>query len=134
MSIGHWIEAAERYREATRASDVVGDRSMQKQAQQEAAQELDELRRRIPTLMNQVDVDAAQVALTLDGVMISTEFVGVRRPTNPGTHRLVAMRGAERREEQVQLAEKEHKVVLLQLTQAVVQTQPAVERSRHWRK
>lgn len=130
-SVGQLVEAAERYRETMRISDVVGDSAAQKQAQQDAAKDLAELRPRIPTLTIQLNVPASKVALSIDGVAISSELVGVKRPTNPGTHRVVATLGAERREAQVQLAEHDDETVLLQLPSqdSVAPLQPTAART-----
>jgi hypothetical protein len=106
----HWVEAAERYREATRTSGAVGDSAAQKQAQLDATKELDELLPRIPSLTIQLKgAEPSEVKITLDGIAVPNAMVGTPRPTNPGVHQLAAVRGRERYEVQIQLAEKEHK-------------------------
>jgi NAD(P)H-dependent flavin oxidoreductase YrpB (nitropropane dioxygenase family) len=84
----------------------VGDSAIQQQAQSDAKEELTSLLPRIP---------AAGVALQIDGVTISTELLGVRRPMNPGKHRVEARRGDARALADVQLAEKDHQRVVLRL-------------------
>jgi hypothetical protein len=56
---------------------------------------------------------ASEVKLTLDDNAYASDLLGIARPTNPGTHRLVAMRGSERVEQTVELKEKEQKTVPL---------------------
>lgn len=114
MRLGQWVKAAERYREATRASAAVGDSAMQQQAQKEAAEELASLTPRIPALTIELEGgDGAGISLTLDGAALSSELFGVRIPVNPGQHRIVATRGGQRAEAEVRVAEREHKRVPL---------------------
>jgi hypothetical protein len=120
MKLGNWVEAAERFREASRASEAAGDTAAQKQAQREASQELEALSPRIPSLTIQLDgAHASEVAVTLDGALLVSTMLGVRRPTNPGTHRVVATRSDERREQVVQLAEQEHKIAQFEFKRTI---------------
>jgi hypothetical protein len=110
---GHWVEAAERFREATRISDAVGDNAAQRQAQRDAAKELETLTPRIPSLTIILDgAEASQVTITLDGSVVTSALIGVARPTNPGVHQLTAGRASERYEASVQLAENDHKLTI----------------------
>ena len=134
--LGHWVEAAERFREAQRASADVGDAAAQRQAQKDAGDELTALSSRIPAITIELDgTDAVGVVLHLDGVVISPDLLGVRRPVNPGKHRVEASRGSARAQADVQLAEKEHQRVALRLVEpastsaaapAATTTKPAV--------
>ncbi|MET0388810.1 MAG: hypothetical protein ABW321_22750 [Polyangiales bacterium] len=132
-NLGQLVEAAERYRETARMSVAVGDIAAQQRAQEDAATELAELQPRIPVLTVELNVPAPQVAITLDGVADSGELVNAGRPTNPGEHRLQASFGVQRREQQVRLAEHDHKLLQLQFERAnaaepVVPVQPTAPR------
>jgi hypothetical protein len=110
--LGKWVEAAERYREAARASALVGDRSVQRTAQEEARQELRELVERMPSVTFQIEgPETSNVALTLDDVAVPSAMIGVRRPTSPGTHRIAATRGNKHYARRFELAEREQKTV-----------------------
>ena len=111
---GHWVEAAERYRDAMRASPAVGDKASQKQAQLDADQELATLLARMPSLTVRVEgAEPSETIVTLDGVPLHRDLIGLARPTNPGVHTLVAKWGSQRVEQSVPLAENERKNVPL---------------------
>jgi hypothetical protein len=129
LKAGHWVEAAERLRETVRGSPDVGDVSAQRQALQDAALELETLLPRLPVLTIELDhAQAAEVLLKLDGSMVPSSMVGLARPTNPGSHQLVATRGAARTQTDFQLVEGERRTLQLQLAQidapAVVEARP----------
>lgn len=112
MQLGHWVEAAERYRETLTLSDSVGNQKAQREALSDAQTELETLLPRIPTLTLQLeDTPALDVKLTLDGAVLPNAFIGVARPTNPGAHEIAIERGTERSAVQVQLREREHKTL-----------------------
>jgi hypothetical protein len=95
---------------------------MQQQAQKEASEELSALMPRMPAVTIELEGSAEEgVSLTLDGAALSSELFGVRLPVNPGAHRVVAIRGSERAEVELRLAEKEHKRVPLRLSAPVAQ-------------
>jgi hypothetical protein len=124
LHCGQWVEAAERFRETLRLSASVGDSAMQQSALREAAVELEALLPRLAAVTIVLrDGDAAGVQLSLDGARLSNDMLGVRRPMNPGAHRVVATRGAERGGAQFVLAEAEHKVVQLSLSTAVINSE-----------
>src|SRR5262249_6885868 len=115
VRVGQWVEAAERYREVARPSSSV-DAATQQSAQAEAKQELSELTPRIPSLTVQVhDAQLAEVQISLDDAAMPTALIGVPRPTNPGKHKLVAVRGAEHHEREVELIEGQREVVAFEL-------------------
>jgi len=125
LKLGQLVEAAERFREATRAS-VVGDSDTQKKAQTEAKQELDKLTARIPSLTIQIqNADPSTVTVTLDGTPIPSALIGEPRPTNPGPHDLVARRGDEHYERHVQLAEGDSKRISLRFHDAIARVPDA---------
>jgi hypothetical protein len=124
--LGHWVEAAERFREAQRASAEVGDAATQRQAQKDASDELAALSPRIPGITIELEgTEVDGVVLQLDGVSISTELLGVRRPVNPGKRRVEASRGRARAQAEVQLAEKEHRRVVLRLVEPALSSAAA---------
>jgi hypothetical protein len=107
--LGHLVEAAERYREAARASETVGDAARQKKARHEATSELSELMPRIPTLAVRIEnASPDEVSLRVDEVSLSSAVIDANRPLNPGTHHVVAARGDERYEMDVSLVEGQH--------------------------
>lgn len=124
--LGRLVEAAERYRQVIQVSPAdVGELEPQRAAQAEAAQELKELLPRVPTLTVLLQGAAASdVKLTLDDKPYPSDLLGIARPTNPGAHRLIAMRGPEKVEQTVELKEKEQKSVPL-----AFQTEVAAESS-----
>jgi len=123
----HWVEAAERYREAARPSDVVGDAAAQKQAQKDATKELNELSPTIPSLTIQLEgAEPSEVTVTIDGVAVPAALIDASRPTNPGKHRVVAVRRDERNESELTLVEKDRKTVAFEFkAQAPSPTAPA---------
>lgn len=143
QQLGHWVEAAERYRDTIRRSEPAADNPAQRSAQRDAAGELEALLPRIPSLTIQIEQsDAAAASVTLDGVEVSADMLGISRPTNPGTHQLVAQRGDERIETTIQLLERDAKVVPFTWTPAApsalsppsaatLALQPKVESSTH---
>jgi hypothetical protein len=122
---GLWIEAAERYRETQRLQATVGDTELQQQAKKEAASELEALEQRLPAITVQlVGTAASGVSLRIDDSEVPIELLGVRRPINPGKHVVTAARGGERTEAQVQVSEKEHKVIELRMSEGQLQAAP----------
>jgi hypothetical protein len=122
---GQLIEAAERLLEATRLP-VSGDTAVQEQAKADAETELEQLRPRIPNLVIRVE-GAADAKVSLDGKALPASLLGEDRPVNPGTHQLVAQRGAEQQEQSVSLAEGERKEVVLRFDAVVATPAPAAE-------
>lgn len=106
---GLLVEAAERLREASRLP-VSGDTGVQEQAKRDAEKELGELSPRIPSLVIAINgAGDSPVSVTLDGKPIPSDLLGEDRPVNPGSHHLVAKRGADERSLDVTLAEGERK-------------------------
>ena len=112
--LGRLVEAQERYLIVTRLAIVGGDTEVQKKAQAEAAVDLASLSPRVPTIVVQVEgASPTDVALTIDGAALSTEFVGEIWPVDPGSHRVVGVRGSERIETELVVAESEHRTTVL---------------------
>ena len=103
---GKLVEAAERYREVILLHSTSFDSQVQAQALSDAQHELTLLEPRIPYVTVQVSGAApSDVTLTIDEVGVSSELIGVARPINPGTHRVVGVRGQDRVELNVTCAE-----------------------------
>lgn len=119
LKLGQLVEAAERFREAARAS-AMGDSDAQKKAQTEAREELEKLTPRLPSLTVQVqNAEASTVVVTLDGTPIPSALIGEPRPTNPGPHDLVARRGDEHYERHVSLVDGEQKRISFRFHDAI---------------
>jgi hypothetical protein len=111
---GKWVEAAERFREVSRLSVSSGDTALQEKSKKEAAAELSELAPRIPSIVLAIEgASSDDVGVTLDKVKVAPALIGERLPTNPGTHRIEAVRGAEHVSAEVTIAASESKPVTL---------------------
>lgn len=111
---GKLVQASERYREVLRLDATVGDAAVQKRAQAEASAELDVLLPRLPRLTIQVaGAPTDEVALSVDEIGVAAALIGESRPVDPGKHHVVARRGQQSVDAQVELAEGESKEVEL---------------------
>lgn len=107
------VEASERYRDVLKASADAPE-SHQK-ALKDARAELDELLPRIPNLVIRLkNADAEQLEVTLDGRPVDAALIGAKQRIDPGKHALVARRGDEVIELEVELKERETKESLLE--------------------
>jgi hypothetical protein len=123
----HWVEAAERYREATRAPSDMGDNAAQKQAQADAENELNELLPKLPSITIQIKgVEPSEVSVTLDGAVVPTALIETPRPTNPGRHRLIAVLGSQRYESELTLAASEQRTIAVEIKSDSVPVAAAV--------
>jgi hypothetical protein len=112
--VGKLVEASERYLEVTRLTVSGGDEAVQKQAQGEAQTELDALSPKIPNLIVQLEgASAAEVKVTIDGVVVASDLIGEARPVNPGRHKVEGQRGAQNAVVEATVAEGEQKPVVL---------------------
>jgi hypothetical protein len=117
VKLGRWVEASERYLEVTRLEPVGGKPAVQKQAILDAAAELAALKPKIPSVTITLEgAEPADVTITIDGTPISSALTGESRPINPGRHPIVAARGAERAEVEIEVAEGEKKTAVLRLS------------------
>jgi hypothetical protein len=122
----HWVEAAERYRQAIRTSVAVGDSQTQQQAQLDATKELHELNARIPTVMLLVpNADPSTVTVILDDATLPNTQLGVALPLNTGSHQISVLQRGQRRDSAVRLVERDRKVLRFEFA-AVTVEQPAV--------
>ncbi len=123
---GKLVEAAERYLEATRMTvDDGSERAVQEASQRDAKAAHDTLAPRIPKLVIEIDGAAAEsVDVTVAGEPVSSSLLGIARPTNPGTFKVVGKVGSELVEEEVTLAEGEKQSVTLRFTGAGMAGEP----------
>jgi hypothetical protein len=120
VKVGKWVEAAERFLEATSLQVPAGDYAVQKQAQSDAAAELAALRPRIPTLVVEVQGAAlADCAFTVDGQAVAAALLAEGRLVNPGGHVIEARHGSEQTRAEVTVAEGERKTVRLEFVRPV---------------
>jgi hypothetical protein len=126
LKLGQLLEASERLREVGLLKVRGGDVEVQKQAQADAARELEALVPRIPGITLKLEGGVSpDDQLTLDGVPLATELVGENRPVNPGRHRLEARRGDALAEAEVSVAEGEKKTVVLRFKNAPSSPSPS---------
>jgi hypothetical protein len=111
--LGQLVAAAERYREALRATGQ-GDTEAQQKALKEARSELDALQPRIPSLTVHVNARSEEVSVTVDNARIPSALLDERRPTDPGSHFVLATRGSERQQIEVRLREGEQRQLTIQ--------------------
>jgi hypothetical protein len=130
VKLGQLVHGSERYREVTQLENTAGQVTIQKQAQADAATELNALTPRLPSVLIEVEGGTAGLILSIDGATISSDLIGERRPVDPGPHVIGARRGEQHANAEVKLAEGESKTVSLHfaaapLTAPVAQSAPA---------
>lgn len=118
--LGRLVEAAEHYELARRTQLDPGASDAFRGAVAEAERNVRTLRERIPQLtivIQGVAHDQPGLMVTLDGAPVPAELLGVRRPIDPGEHRVVARIGAEpSAERSVSLTERQDERVVLTLS------------------
>jgi hypothetical protein len=106
---GKLVEASERYLELARLELGEGDQKVQQRALEDAAQELAELSKRVPSITIAVEgAKANEVTLGLDGAALSSAIVNEARPVNPGRHVVTGSRGSEQVQTAMQVKEGDH--------------------------
>jgi hypothetical protein len=119
LKLGKLVEAQERYMKVGRLPIGGGDADVQRQAQADAAAELQQLSPRVPYVILQIEGAApADVTITIDGVAVASDLLGEPRPVNPGRHGILGLRGSERQALSVELREAEQKPVILRFAGA----------------
>jgi hypothetical protein len=114
VKVGKWVEAADRFLEVTSLQVPTGDYAVQKQAQSDAAAELQALRPRIPALVVKVEGAAlADCSFTVDGQPVASTLLAEGRLVNPGSHVVEAHRGGDQARAEISAAEGERKTVVL---------------------
>jgi hypothetical protein len=122
VKLGRLVEASERYLEVTRLDASTGDTAVQKQAQQDAAREREELKPRIPSLTLEVTGAGPDVSVTLDGATIPSELLGAKQPSDPGKHVVEAKSGGRVLRREVTLNEGQPLALKLDFTEASADT------------
>lgn len=112
--LGRWVEASELYLQATRIPiDRQGDTAVQEEARKEAASAREQLSKRIPTLVVELEDAPAGVEVHVGERTIGAALLGADLPMDPGLIQ-VSARTAERTvKTEVRLAEGERKTVRL---------------------
>lgn len=126
---GKLVEASENYEALIRRSLASDAPEAFKQAQEQARQELPELRPRLPTLRVIVKPDPSQMKdlrVTVNGTQMPVELVGIARPINPGTYRVTAQATGwtAQAPAETTLAERDAKSVEVTLRQGAVAVAP----------
>jgi len=113
--LGRWVEASERYLEATRLPVADGsDRAVQDRAQEDARRAEAELRPRIPALVIEVKGSVPQdLQVTKNGVSVNRALLSSRIPTDPGSVLVVGTAGGRQVEVRAEAAEGKTTVVSL---------------------
>jgi len=107
---GRLVEAAARYRETIGLRLPSGDVEVHKKAVQDAKIELATLESAIPTLVIRVTgALPSEVEVTLDGEPLPSSSLDTPRRVNPGAHRLIGLRGAQRVTASETLSEGQHR-------------------------
>jgi hypothetical protein len=120
VKVGKWVEAADRFLEVTSLQVPTGDYAVQKQAQTDAAAELQALKPRIPALLVKVEGAAlADCSFTVDGQPVASALLLEGRLVNPGAHVVEARRGGEQARAEVNVAEGERKTAVLSFNAAL---------------
>jgi hypothetical protein len=128
VKLQHWVEAAERLREAARSSETSGDAAVQDEARRDAREELDALEPKIPLLRITLEnVAASSVRVMLDDQPVPSAMIGADRPTDPGPHRITAQRGREHYESRIDLGASEHKRTSFHFDAEVARNDEAAE-------
>ncbi len=90
-ALGQLVEAAEQLRLVATTPLPQGASEAFNEAKADAAVELQNLEPRIPKLkVNVLPAGVQGLTVTIDGAQMPTALVGVPRPINPGSHRVVA--------------------------------------------
>lgn len=112
--MGRWVEAADRYLEATRLPLPDEKREVHEEAQGDAA----ELRRlllpRLPSLLLTVNGDPSPI-VTLDGEPLASARLGTRVAVDPGLHH-IEVKASDGRVEKRELTAVEGKVNTVEIT------------------
>ena len=119
------VEASKIYAEVVRLDPSMGEsegagkiqREVQVKAQTDAATELESLSPRVPSItMKLTGAKPSEVEVTLDGKSTELEQLNVAIPVDPGSHEIVANWGASTQSRELQLAEGQHKEVVLRFS------------------
>ena len=117
VALGLLVEARETALRITRIAEKPGDPAPFKQARDAASALNDELGSRIPSLAVTVKnvPEGATAEVTIDDAAIPAEALAQPRKLDPGHHVVVAKAGTVDGKQEVDLAEKDHKTVVVEL-------------------
>lgn len=117
-ALGQLVEAAEQLRLIANTPLPPNSSEAFNQAKADAAVELQNLEPRIPKLkINVLPAGVQGLTVTIDGAQVPTALVGVARPINPGSHRVVANApGYAPSQQQVDVRERQQPVPEITLT------------------
>jgi len=123
---GKLVEASERYLEATRlTADAAWGKDVQKQAQEQAAEERAALLPRLAKLTVVIrGADPEAVVVTVNGAAVARALYEVGLPLNPGEALVTAVEGDQRVEAKVRVAEGGRPSVTLDFTPQVASVAP----------
>jgi hypothetical protein len=124
IALGLLVEAKDTALRVSRSQEKPGEPGPLKQARDAASALNDELEGRIPSLTVTLKnvPDGMTATVTLDDAPLPAEVLGQARKLNPGHHVVVAKAGKVDGKQEVDVAEKEQKQVVVELP-----TQPAAE-------
>jgi hypothetical protein len=128
---GDLVRACARYTEVTALPKSPTEVHAQERARIDAANELLACTARLPSVeIVVVGVDAAGVALTVDGVAVGPAAPGDRLALNPGTHHVLGVLGSEKRELDESLVQGDRRRVVLEFLSrsAAAKEQPTLVR------
>ena len=117
--LGRQVEASERYLAVTRTQLDPKAPASQAKAIATAEQERAALLPKIPVLVIALEgASLTDARVTLDGKPVPAELLGLKRPTDPGVHKLEARRGAEVVTRDLTLKPGDTQTITLKLTGA----------------
>ncbi len=124
---GKLVEASEKYLAVTKIDLPADANETQRNAKVQAEQERAALAARIPTLQIVLGSDLAGANVVLDGRPLPAALLGMKRPTNPGGHAIVAVVDGRRATATVKLGEGESKRVVLERLDAAASSPSAAD-------
>ncbi|AKU98152.1 hypothetical protein AKJ09_04816 [Labilithrix luteola] len=120
VSVGKLIEAQENYETLAHANLSPQAPDAFKQAQESGRQSLAALRQRIPTMRIQINPSPStlrNLVVQINGKVMPTDLIGIARPVNPGTYRVVTQAtGYKTTQREIVLVEGDTKTLEVQLT------------------
>lgn len=112
--VGRWVEASERYLQATRIPlDPKGDAAVQEKARQDATAERERLKLQIPSLVVEVTGASSEVVVHVGERQLEASLLGADLPVDPGNLQVTATLGSAVVTREVHLEAGEHKTVHL---------------------
>jgi len=123
VKLGRLVQAEERYTAVERFELDSDSPELFHEAVEEAAAEVDKLRKRIPTIVLTVEGAAPNdpaLEIQIDGHRLNPAMIGVEAPANPGKHQITALvDGVLRSKVDVTLHERDRRKVTLEVGEAL---------------